>query len=115
MSDRRLSRSLAVGGRDLVTWSGAEVVNCYGTTETANWITGASSRDDGIAEGLIGTMWGGSAAVIDEHGVLKHAGAGEIVIKSPSLMSGYLDRPDLTAAVFHQGWCRTGDRGPYQG
>jgi hypothetical protein len=32
------------------------MVNCYGTTEIANWIAVASSHDDGIAEGLIETM-----------------------------------------------------------
>jgi oxalate---CoA ligase len=96
---------------EVAAWSGAEVVNCYGTTETANWIAGASSHADGIADGLLGKMWRGSAAVMDESGSIQHAGAGEIIIQSPSLMSGYLDRPDLTAAAFHQGWYRTGDRG----
>ena len=56
-------------------------------------------------------MWGGDAAVIDESGAIRHRGAGEIIIRSPSMMSGYLDRPDLTAAALHQGWYRTGDRG----
>ena len=96
---------------EVVAWSGAEVVNCYGTTETANWIAGASSRADGIADGLIGEMWGGSAAVIDEGGSIQDTGAGEIIIRSPSMMAGYLDRPDLTTAAFYQGWYRTGDRG----
>ena len=96
---------------EVAAWSGAEVVNCYGATETANWISGASSRDDGIADGLVGKMWGGDAAVIDESGAIRHRGAGEIIIRSPSMMSGYLDRPDLTAAALHQGWYRTGDRG----
>jgi oxalate---CoA ligase len=96
---------------EVAAWSGAEVVNCYGATETANWIAGASSRDDGIADGLVGKMWGGDAAVIDEGGSIQHRGAGEIVIRSPSMMSGYLDRPDLTAAALHHGWYRTGDRG----
>ena len=96
---------------EVATWSGAEVVNCYGATETANWIAGASSRDDGIADGLVGKMWGGDAAVMDESGSIQHRGAGEIILRSPSFMSGYLDRPDLTAAALHQGWYRTGDRG----
>jgi acyl-CoA synthetase (AMP-forming)/AMP-acid ligase II/thioesterase domain-containing protein/acyl carrier protein len=96
---------------EVATWSGAEVVNCYGCTETANWIAGASSRDDGIADGLVGKMWGGDAAVRDESGTIHDRGAGEIIIRSPSMMSGYLDRPDLTAAALHQGWYRTGDRG----
>jgi acyl-CoA synthetase (AMP-forming)/AMP-acid ligase II/thioesterase domain-containing protein len=101
----------AVLWSEVVAWSGAEVVNCYGTTETANWIAGASSRTDGIADGLVGRMWGGSAAVMDESGAIRQTGAGEIIIRSPSLMSGYLDRPDLTRAALHQGWYRTGDQG----
>jgi acyl-CoA synthetase (AMP-forming)/AMP-acid ligase II/thioesterase domain-containing protein/acyl carrier protein len=96
---------------EVVAWTGAEVVNCYGTTETANWISGASSKIDGIADGLIGKMWGGQAAVLDDDGSIQNAGAGEIMIKSPSLMSGYLNRPDLSAAALHEGWYRTGDRG----
>lgn len=96
---------------EVAAWSGAEVVNCYGCTETANWIAGASSRDDGIADGLLGKMWGGAAAVMDESGTIHDRGAGEIIIRSPSMMSGYLDRPDLTATALHQGWYRTGDRG----
>ena len=95
---------------DIAAWSRAEVVNCYGMTETANWIAGASSQD-GIAEGLVGSMWGGSAAVIDEEDVRSATGQGEIVVQSPALMSGYLGRADLTAAAMHDGWLRTGDRG----
>jgi acyl-CoA synthetase (AMP-forming)/AMP-acid ligase II/thioesterase domain-containing protein/acyl carrier protein len=101
----------AVLWSEVVAWTGAEVVNCYGTTETANWISGASSKADGIADGLIGKMWGGQAAVLDDNGSLQNTGAGEILIKSPSLMSGYLDRPDLSAAALFDGWYRTGDRG----
>ena len=77
----------------VAAWSRAEVVNCYGITETANWIAGASSRADGIAEGLVGNMWGGTAAVMDDSGSIRAAGAGEIVVQSPSPMLGYLDRP----------------------
>src|SRR5262249_14992656 len=93
---------------EIADWSGAEVVNCYGITETANWIAGASSRKDGIVEGLVGQMWGGRAAIMDEHGSICDQGLGEIIIKSECLTSGYLKRPDLTAAAFSQGWFRTG-------
>ena len=96
---------------EITAWSHAEVVNCYGMTETANWISGASSRSDGIADGLLGKPWGGLASVIDDSGRIQAAGTGEIVVKSPSLMSGYLNREDLTSAAKIDGWFRTGDRG----
>jgi len=96
---------------EIVAWSGTEVVNCYGLTETANWIAGASSKIDGIAEGLIGRCWGSTIAVADDDGNLRPRGRGEIVVKTRSLMTGYLNRPDLTAAAIRGGWYHTGDRG----
>jgi acyl-CoA synthetase (AMP-forming)/AMP-acid ligase II len=90
-------------------WTRAEVVNCYGVTELANWVSGASSQHDGIAEALVGRPWGGEAAIIDSNGAINAAGEGELIIKSPSVMSGYLHRPDLTEAAFIDGWYRTGD------
>jgi oxalate---CoA ligase len=92
-------------------WSRAEVVNCYGITELANWVAGASSRTDGIVEGLVGKPWGAQAAIRDSSGALRETGEGELVIKSPSVMSGYLQRPDLTAAALVDGWYHTGDTG----
>jgi len=100
---------------DIAAWSGAEVVNCYGLTEMANWFAGASSHTDGIEDGLVGKPWGGVAAVLDASGVVRATGAGEIVLKSPTAMLGYLHRPDLTAAAHHDGWYRTGDGGDIDG
>lgn len=34
---------------------------------------------------------------------------GELIARSPSAMLGYLDDPERTAAVFRDGWLRTGD------
>jgi len=87
------------------------VVNCYGTTETANWLAGASSVRDGIANGRVGGMWGGRVAVaIDDNEILAR-GEGEILVQTPALMSGYFRRADLTAEVIRGGWYYTGDRG----
>jgi acyl-CoA synthetase (AMP-forming)/AMP-acid ligase II len=79
-------------------------------TETANWVAGASSTD-GIEDGLVGKMWGGVAAVLDAEGRMYTQGEGEIVVQTPSLMSSYFRRDDLTEAVLREGWYRTGDRG----
>ena len=95
----------------IADWSRAEVVNCYGMTETANWICGASARTEGMVEGLVGKSWGGVVAVCDDNGSIRKVGDGEIVVQSPTIMSGYLGRPDLTAAVVRDGWLHTGDRG----
>ena len=96
---------------EIAIWSRAEVVNCYGLTETANWVAGASSYREGIAEGLVGKPWGASVAVLGDDGTIQPAGEGEILVKSPAVMSGYFDRPDLTATALVDGWFRTGDRG----
>jgi len=96
---------------DIARWSRAEVVNCYGITEAANWISGASSRSDGIADGLVGKPWGGTVAVLKTDGSIAATGEGELVLQSPALMSGYFGRDDLTAAAIDLNWYKTGDRG----
>jgi len=97
---------------EIAKWSGApDVRNMYGITETANWIAGSSTQDRAPEDGLIGTMWGGKAAVRLEDGTLATEGEGEIAVKTPSLMSGYFKRPDLTKQVLSKGWYFTGDTG----
>lgn len=83
----------------------------YGITETANWAAGASAQSFEPEDGLIGTMWGGEAAVADSDGNLHGKGEGEIVLQTPSLMRGYYRRDDLTAEVIRNGWYYTGDLG----
>jgi len=96
----------------VIEWSGIKnVVNTFGITETANWISGASAEEFTPQDGLIGRMWGGSAQVLNEEGNIVDQGRGEILINSPSLMKGYLDLPDLTEKVLRGGYFYTGDVG----
>jgi acyl-CoA synthetase (AMP-forming)/AMP-acid ligase II len=97
---------------DVVTWAGTNAVaNMYGTTETANWIGGMSAAEMAPEDGLLGRPWGGQVAVRGADGEPAVQGEGEIIVRSPSLMTGYFRRPDLTALGLQDGWYRTGDSG----
>jgi len=98
--------------QDVIAWSGtSEVVNAYGITETANWVGGASAEQLEPEAGLVGTPWGGEFAVLADDGHVDSHGEGEVIIRSPSLMSGYYLQPELTDQVLNNGWYRTGDVG----
>lgn len=47
--------------------------------------------------------------VDDDMNELPPGTAGECVVRGPSVMSGYLEDPDATAAAFRGGWLHTGD------
>jgi acyl-CoA synthetase (AMP-forming)/AMP-acid ligase II len=50
--------------------------------------------------------------IMDDTGrVLERGHEGEIVVRGPLVMNGYLDRPDLTAQTIVDGWLHTGDLG----
>lgn len=55
---------------------------------------------------------GSTVRVVSERGATVADGfVGEILIRSDSLFAGYLNRPDLTAEAFVDGWYRSGDLG----
>ncbi len=96
----------------VIQWSGTnDVANMYGITETCNWIGGASAASMPPEEGLVGAVWGGSAAILTNTGDICKIGKGEIIVSTPSLMSGYFNLNDLTNQVLENGWFHTGDIG----
>ncbi|MFI8767630.1 acyl-CoA synthetase [Streptomyces sp. R-07] len=124
--DARLQEALA-GARLLVSGSaalpvhdheriaaatGRAVVERYGMTET---LMNTSVRPGGEPRpGTVGTPLAGvDLRLVDEDGsVLKELDGqtvGEVQVRGPNLFSGYLNRPDATAAAFDGDWFRTGD------
>jgi acyl-CoA synthetase (AMP-forming)/AMP-acid ligase II len=97
---------------DIASFAGTRnVFNMFGMTETANWIAGGTLDEPGADAGYVGKPWGGEIAVLGEDGGIAPTGRGEVLVRSPSIMAGYWQRPDLDAEAFVADWFRTGDIG----
>ncbi|MFD9248261.1 AMP-binding protein, partial [Streptomyces sp. NPDC059556] len=92
--------------------TGRTVVERYGMTET---LMNTSVRPGGAPRpGTVGPPLAGvdlrlveeDGSVLDE---LDGETVGEVQVRGPNLFSGYLNRPDATAAAFDGDWFRTGD------
>lgn len=86
---------------------GARVMQGFGLTETAP-VTHLAWQE-GTALASIGhPLPGTSISVRDPHTLLP-AEEGEMWVRGPQAMSGYLGDPDATAHTLIDGWVRTGD------
>jgi acyl-CoA synthetase (AMP-forming)/AMP-acid ligase II len=106
-----------LGSLKLILWSGArastellttlralapQLATSYSMTETVGSVTLTPPTDDiELLDGTIG--WP------DPERQMKLSPDGEILVRDPYLMSGYLGLPDATAAAYVDGWFRTGD------
>jgi len=87
---------------------GIPVANGYGLTEAGTAITVNDLkpfRADTVGKPLPGM----EVKIADPDG----EGIGEVVVRSKTLMAGYLNDPELTAETIVDGWLRTGDLGRF--
>lgn len=100
---------------------GPRVWNGYGQGESPNTITAMSAGD--VAASLdrpdrlssVGTArFATRVRVVDGDGRSRPPGeVGEVVVSGPTVMAGYLDRPDATEEALRDGWLHTGDLGRF--
>jgi acyl-CoA synthetase (AMP-forming)/AMP-acid ligase II/acyl carrier protein len=93
---------------------GAPVLEGWGMAETCSHATSNPLPPAVRKAGTVGLPvgFGVEVAVIDETGKPVAIGRrGEIIVRGPTVTSGYLDDPQANAAAFVDGWLRTGDLG----
>ena len=73
----------------------------------------AEESADGVELASVGRPLAGvELRIVDEDGNdLPEGNTGRVLTRSPSLMEGYLDRPEATAKALQDGWLDTGDLG----
>jgi acyl-CoA synthetase (AMP-forming)/AMP-acid ligase II len=87
------------------------IITGYGLTE-AGTVTGTAPDDDfeTIATTVGRVRPGLEIRVVDDAGADRPPGeAGELLVRGYSVLQGYLDDPDATAAAVVDGWLHTGD------
>jgi acyl-CoA synthetase (AMP-forming)/AMP-acid ligase II len=88
------------------------VIESYGMTEAAAQITSNPLPPRERKVGSVGPAAGPEVAIMDQTGnVLSPGQTGEIVIRGPSVFSGYENNPTANSSASTEGWFRTGDLG----
>lgn len=88
------------------------LIEAYGMTEASHQMTSNPLPPAERQPGSVGVAAGTDVAVVDESwGELAADDVGEIVVRGPGVIDGYVDNPKANAASFRDGWFRTGDLG----
>ncbi|MFQ5665981.1 MAG: class I adenylate-forming enzyme family protein [Candidatus Binatia bacterium] len=105
----RTFRELAAKPRWLGRRKLPRFVRGYGLAETAGQL--ATAMGPPVGDGAAGKIIRGAQyKIVDSRGRPVPKGeVGELVVRSPGLMSGYWKNPGETAKVLQNGWFRTGD------
>jgi acyl-CoA synthetase (AMP-forming)/AMP-acid ligase II len=91
------------------------VITGYGLTE-AGTATATTPEDDpeAVATTVGRARPGFEVRLVEGDSDVPDGGAGEILLRGPSVMLGYLDDPEATAAALSpEGWLHTGDLGSF--
>ncbi len=90
---------------------GTKILQGYGLTETSPLITlTALEWADGKRASMGRVVPGAEIKLVDDDGKeVPVGGAGELLVRGPQVMKGYLGRDDLTEQVIRDGWFKTGD------
>jgi acyl-CoA synthetase (AMP-forming)/AMP-acid ligase II len=98
--------------RDFEGRFGVPLVEAYGMTEAAHQIATNPLPPDERRTGTVGCATGTEIAIVDDAWQLLPPGAtGEVAVRGPGVVEGYVNAPEATAGSFNDGWFRTGDSG----
>jgi long-chain acyl-CoA synthetase len=90
--------------------TGVRIVRGYGMTELFRPLSYRAADATDLPDAVGRAVPGVEARVVDDDGAPLAAGeVGELWIRSPAVMNGYLGAPEETRAVLGDGWFRTGD------
>jgi oxalate---CoA ligase len=91
---------------------GVSMLEAYGMTEASHQMASNPLPPAARVPGSVGLPTGAEVRVADaQGGFLPEGLAGEVVVRGPGVMSGYVANPRATADAFFGEWFRTGDRG----
>jgi acyl-CoA synthetase (AMP-forming)/AMP-acid ligase II len=91
---------------------GVPMLEAYGMTEASHQMSSNPLPPASRIPGSVGVQTGTEIGIADRTGALLAQGeVGEVVIRGPGVMSGYVANPTATAEAFYGDWFRTGDLG----